>query len=329
MIPNQTFEDYPLFGGNATKVAPGDAKRAAGFQQADVLPAEWMNWAWNKNSKGITDLNKGLSSVEKEINAVLASFGITPAELTNNQLLTAMRLNASFVTASSATINGPLLVTNGTIRVMFTDAITGSDTTTGLTLTYNGQTNIPVRIAKDGALVDFCAFEVSTGSYKYLQPYTILEMFYDGVQFIIIGNPVVISGSDNKILADHSIPCEIIEEGRIPGREQYDDSYYIKYSNGLIEEWWVSSSLIPAMSGSPIAHCDFTVTFPIPLKAGTVALQFDIHNQNVKSASAQLWFGTSNGASDSNTRQSVSAYATYPYPNQSGNVKMHVVGFWK
>ena len=72
----------------------------------------------------------------------------------------------------------------------------------------------------------------------------------------------------------------ITECGKIPGREQYDDSWYIKYDSGIIEEWWIASSLIPAMSGSPIAHCDFTVTFPIPLKEGTKALQFDIYNHS-------------------------------------------------
>lgn len=121
----------------------------------------------------------------------------------------------------------------------------------------------------------------------------------------------------------------IVECGKIPGREQYDDSWYVKYDSGIIEEWWVYSSIIPAMTGSPIASCNFTVTFPIPLKSGTVALQFDIYNQSSQGLSATEWFGSSNSASDNNTRQSVSAFATYPYAAQSGNVRMHVVGFWK
>ena len=90
MIPQQTFESYPVFGDNATKVAPDSAKYSAGFQQADVLPAEWMNWAWNKNTKGVTDLNAGLDSVEKEIINVLGAASVTPAQATNNQLLTSI-----------------------------------------------------------------------------------------------------------------------------------------------------------------------------------------------------------------------------------------------
>lgn len=92
MIPQQTFESYPVFGDNATKVKPDDVKYAAGFQQADVLPAEWMNWAWAKNSKGITDANAGLSSVEAEIINVLTSRGKTPSASDNTQLLTVLNM---------------------------------------------------------------------------------------------------------------------------------------------------------------------------------------------------------------------------------------------
>ena len=67
MIPTQTLETFPIFGSNATKVEPGDAKKAAGWQQADVVPAEWMNWEWYKASRGITDLNAGVTSIEAEI----------------------------------------------------------------------------------------------------------------------------------------------------------------------------------------------------------------------------------------------------------------------
>jgi hypothetical protein len=123
----------------------------------------------------------------------------------------------------------------------------------------------------------------------------------------------------------------IAECGKIAGREEYDDSWYIKYDSGIIEEWWVQSSIIPSMSGSPIASSHFTVTFPIPLKSGTTCLQFDVHNQSIYGTSGTVWFGTSNGASDSNTKQSVECYSTYPYSSSSmrGNVKFHVVGFWK
>ena len=91
MTPQQTFENYPVFGDNASKIKPDDAKYAAGFQQADVLPAEWMNWAWYKNTKGITDLNLGVESIEKELINILVAAGITPALATENQVVTAVQ----------------------------------------------------------------------------------------------------------------------------------------------------------------------------------------------------------------------------------------------
>lgn len=219
MIPEQTLLGFPLFGDNATKVEPDNNKKSNGWQQGDVVPAEWMNWEWYHASKGVADLNKGVTSMEKEINNVLSSFGISPAEATNNQLLTAMRLNASFVTATGTTITGPLLVSGGTIRVMFTAALTGSNTTTGLSLTYNTQ-SIAVKVNKNGAKANFVATEVSTGTYKYLQAYTTLELVYDGVDFLIVGNPVVLSGSNYTVYAD--------------GKKGVDDSHpvnsiYIQY----------------------------------------------------------------------------------------------------
>lgn len=208
MIPEQTLLGYPVFGDNATKVEPDNNKKSNGWQQADVLPAEHMNWAWYHNSKGISDLNKGVSSMEKEINAVLASFGITPAELTNNQLLTAMRLNASFVTATGTTITGPLLVSGGTIRVMFTAAIAGTDTTTGLTISYNGQ-SVAVKVYKEGSLENFTAAKISwedaSAVYRYLDAGTTLELLYNGSYFIIVNNPVVLKSIRHTIYADGTV----------------------------------------------------------------------------------------------------------------------------
>lgn len=208
MIPQQTFETFPVFSDTGTKVKPDDAKYSAGFQVNDVLPAEWMNWEWNKASKGVTDLNRGLDSVEKEINSVLASFGISPAEATNNQLLTALRLSSTFLTASSTTVAGPLLVTGGTIRVLFTAAIAGSDTATGLSISYNG-TSIPVKVYKDGILSAFTAAKISwedaSAVYRYLDAGTTLELLYDSTAFIIVNDPIVLKSIRHAIHADGTV----------------------------------------------------------------------------------------------------------------------------
>lgn len=208
MIPQQTFENFPVFSDTGTKVKPDDAKYSAGFQVNDVLPAEWMNWEWNKASKGVTDLNRGLDSVEKEINSVLASFGITAAEAVNNQLLTALRLSSTFLTANSTTVAGPLLVTGGTIRVLFTAAIAGSDTATGLTISYNG-TSIPVKVYKDETLSAFTAAKISwedaSAVYRYLDAGTTLELLYDSTAFIIVNDPIVLKSIRHAIHADGTV----------------------------------------------------------------------------------------------------------------------------
>ena len=100
MISTQTFDSYPEFGDSSTKVAPDSAKYAAGFSESDVLPAEWMNWAWAHNTKGITDLNTGLASTEAELNALVAAGGQTPSVSSSNQVLTAVNYLINAVTGT-------------------------------------------------------------------------------------------------------------------------------------------------------------------------------------------------------------------------------------
>lgn len=218
MIPQQTFENYPVFGDNATKVKPGDAKYSAGFQQADVLPAEWMNWAWNKNSKGITDANQGLASVEAELNNVLSEANITPSESNNGQLFKAVQKNnGCIITLSSAptTItNAPTIETGNVIKIMFGGDVTGADTTTALTISYNG-TSRNVKVCKNGALENVYAHEVSTDSFKFIQAYTTLEFVFDGTNFVIVGNPVVLSDTDYTIYADGLKRVDDVEDGNM------------------------------------------------------------------------------------------------------------------
>ena len=107
------------------------------------------------------------------------------------------------VIANSTTLTGAPLKTGNIVRVHFTADITGVNTTTALSLSYNG-TSKTVKVPKNGALVNFTAQNMggSPTVYKYLQAYTTLELLYDGTNFVIIGNPVVISSSDYTIYAD-------------------------------------------------------------------------------------------------------------------------------
>ena len=107
------------------------------------------------------------------------------------------------VIASSTTLTGAPLKTGNIVRAYFTADITGVNTTTALSLSYNGSSKT-VKVPKDGALVNFTAQNMGGDPvvYKYLQAYTTLELLYDGTNFVIIGNPVVISSSDYTIFAD-------------------------------------------------------------------------------------------------------------------------------
>lgn len=91
MIQNQTFEGFPIFGDNSSMSQPEAAIYANGFAPADVLPAEYYNWLTYKASKGITDLNRGVVSMEAELNNVVSAGGQEPSENTNNQIITAIR----------------------------------------------------------------------------------------------------------------------------------------------------------------------------------------------------------------------------------------------
>ena len=104
------------------------------------------------------------------------------------------------ITSNNATLTGVTISERSVVRVMFTAALTGSDATTGLTLTYNG-TAYAVKVGKNGALEALTAHLVEE-SYIYLQAYTTLELAFDGSQFIVMGNPVVISNADFCIMAD-------------------------------------------------------------------------------------------------------------------------------
>jgi len=110
----------------------------------------------------------------------------------------------SCISAANKTITGPRLGTGGSVKINFTADITGTDTTTVLALNYNG-TNVSVKVNKDGSLSNFVAKEVSAGTYKYLQANTTLELFYNGTNLVIVGNPVVISSALEKYQADGTV----------------------------------------------------------------------------------------------------------------------------
>lgn len=105
------------------------------------------------------------------------------------------------VLASSSSIAGPTLAIGDIVKVMFTSDLTAVDGTTALGLSYNG-TSFPVKASSGGSLVGLFAHEVVSGTFKYLQAYTTLELVFDGTNFVVVGNPVVLSSTDYTIYAD-------------------------------------------------------------------------------------------------------------------------------
>ena len=131
-------------------------------------------------------------------------------------ILMSQEVDNEVILSSSTSVMGKSILAGSTIKIMFTSDIAGSDGTSAMVINYNG-TNYNVKVGKDGSLANFVAANVS-GAYKYLQAYTTLELAFDGTQFIIIGNPVVISNADYTIYTDGSIAHKSIRIDEINGQ---------------------------------------------------------------------------------------------------------------
>ena len=166
----------------------------------------------------------------------------------------AVSVNAvSTILATGTTITGPALGTGGNIKILFTAAISGSDTSTGLSLTYNGDA-ISVKVGKDGSLEDFCAVEVSSGTYRYLQAYTTLELVFDGTYFIIVGSPIVLSGSNYKIHADGNHAVDVVASNNM--NSVTSNAVFYKLENNIIHG---PSITVPVdLSSTGLKFADFT-----------------------------------------------------------------------
>lgn len=120
----------------------------------------------------------------------------------------------TFIISATPTLTGPILGTGFAIRVLFTAALTGLNASSPLVINYNG-TDYTVKVAKDGALVNFVAKEFTENNntvYKYLQAYTVLELIYNGTNLVIVGNPLVHSSADYKMYADGSEELSVVDE---------------------------------------------------------------------------------------------------------------------
>ncbi len=104
MTPNQTITAFPEFADGGTKTKPGDAKYSAGFVEADVLPAEWLNWLLNKPSAAITEIKAGIESIENELNNLLTAGGETANITDDTQVVDSVRYLRDSITGVLANL---------------------------------------------------------------------------------------------------------------------------------------------------------------------------------------------------------------------------------
>lgn len=128
------------------------------------------------------------------------------------------------IIASSTTINGPAVEDGLYIKVIFTSAISASDTVTPLEINYNGD-SVPVKVMKSGVASDILAHEISSGVYSYLQAMVTFEMVYSSAEtaFILVGNPIVLSSTDYTIYADGNFDYNAYSTNEVKTNKKWVD----------------------------------------------------------------------------------------------------------
>ena len=163
------------------------------------------------NNLTVNDINTALIAIKK--NLVKGADGNEQLQDVDVNVDVNIAQNCTYCAADSTTIKGAELFQGCSIKVLFTSAITGSNTTSPLTINYNN-VDITVKVGKNGALADFIAYNTGSG-YVYCQAYTTLELLFDGNNFIIMGNPAVISNSDYTVYTDGSITYTTTASNRV------------------------------------------------------------------------------------------------------------------
>jgi hypothetical protein len=166
----------------------------------------------------VNDINTALIAIKK--NLVKGANGNEQLQDVDVNVDVNIAQNCTYCAADSTTIKGAELFQGCSIKVLFTSAITGSNTISPLTINYNN-VDITVKVGKNGTLVDFVAYNTGSG-FVYCQAYTTLELLFDGNNFVIMGNPVVISNSDYVINTDGSVTYTSNAIDRLRPRKIYE-----------------------------------------------------------------------------------------------------------
>ena len=216
--------------------------------------------------------NIDLSPYQKKTMSAPVPVGGTPQSTVEGAIgaLASLPGPNAYLSTATKTLTGSTLEAGSSVRVMFTADITGTDTTTGLSLVYNGSP-IAVKVNKNGSLSNFVAVETSTGVFKYLQAYTVLDLLYDGTQFIINGNPIVLSSTDYIIYAngyddieEYSTTEVKTNKVWIDGKPIYRRVLVTTIAFTLTERW----SDFCYYCGSPVLDIDTLVNANLTLERG-------------------------------------------------------------
>ena len=140
-----------------------------------------------------------------------------------------------------------------TIRVLFLNGYYDTSTINNpMTLTVQHEdgtyfdgtstpTSYPIKSYQNGVLDNLQIHEITQTDYRVIDPNTCIELYFDGTQFVVVGNPLVLSSSDYSIYANGKIVDD--KDNLLSDREtvtitttdttmDYDGYLYISVSGG-------------------------------------------------------------------------------------------------
>ena len=175
--------------------------------QASAITRMLMNHFLGRCSYNLNKINDLFSLL---LGKLMAYMGVANglATLDSNARIPDSQL-PTILSLSDSTITGKAIISGDTIRIRFTANIAGQDTSTPLTLTYD-ETAYPVKAYKGGSLTGIFAKELTSSDYTYIHAGIFLDLFFDGEQFIVIGNPAVLSGVDYTVYANGKVGEECV-----------------------------------------------------------------------------------------------------------------------
>jgi hypothetical protein len=112
-----------------------------------------------------------------------------------------------------------------TIRVLFLNGYYDTSTINNpMTLTVQHEdgtyfdgtstpTSYPIKSYQNGVLDNLQIHEITQTDYRVIDPNTCIELYFDGTQFVVVGNPLVLSSSDYSIYANG----KIVDDGLLIG----------------------------------------------------------------------------------------------------------------